>query len=31
MIVQKGADHADPLDDATETELRAGMDWVLAR
>jgi hypothetical protein len=31
LIVQIGAGHADPLDDATERQLRDGMDWILSR
>jgi pimeloyl-ACP methyl ester carboxylesterase len=29
LILQRGADHADPLDAATEAELHDAMDWLL--
>jgi pimeloyl-ACP methyl ester carboxylesterase len=31
MILQRGADHADPLDEATEAQLHEAMDWLLKR
>ena len=31
LILQRGADHADPLDAATEAELHEAMDWLLKR